>query len=276
MERMGLDRYFKAFFFVLFSVAQVVHSQNLRGTMITGFGDIATIKQKAEAGDARAQVALGDSLSANFYSLEALDWYRKAADQKDTEGAYHAGHLLLFGGVGIPKEQTVKPNPSEGIRWTFQAATNLDPNALHDMSRAYQQGLGVSSNAIQAYAWQQLYAETSPGSAVGKVELNQMALKLDTATIQQAQQLAAEFKQLRWSQPTSRALPNETNLKVSSIVLGRPRLTVINGKTFEEGESGKVVMNPRGSVAIHCLKIEKDFVVLSVEGEDTPRRLTLK
>jgi hypothetical protein len=58
--------------------------------------------------------------------------------------------------------------------------------------------------------------------------------------------------------------------------LGKPRLTVINGKTFEEGESGKILMNPKGTVTIRCVKIEQDYVLVSVEGEDSPRRLTIK
>jgi TPR repeat protein len=187
MELMGLNRIFGMFVVALIPLTNGAFAQNsLRGTLITGLGDVATIKRDAEAGNAKAQVALGDSLLANFHSAEALGWYRKAAAQGDTEGAYQTGHLLLLGRVGIPKEQIVQADPTEGIRWTFQAATNFHPYALQDMSRAFQRGLGVSTNWIHAYAWQQLFAETQPGSIVGKVELNQLALKLDTAVIEQA------------------------------------------------------------------------------------------
>jgi len=277
MERMGLNRIFGTLIVALVSLASGASAQNaLRGTMITGFGDIASIKRDAEAGDVKAQVALGDSLSANFHSLEALSWYRKAAGQGDTEGVYQTGHLLLFGGVGIPKEQTVQANPPEGIRWAFQAATKLHPYALRDMSRAFQQGLGVSTNLVQAYAWQQLYAETQPGAIVGKVELNLLALKLDTTAIKQAQQLAAEFRQGNWSQPVVRVVSNDASLKLNSIIFGKTPLAIINGKTFVEGESGKVAIKGQGSIAIKCLKIEKDFVTIFVEGEDAPRRLVVK
>jgi hypothetical protein len=277
MERIGLNRIFGTFVVALFSLAHGAFAQNsLRGTLITGLGDVATIKRDAEAGNVKAQVALGDSLSANFHSLEALTWYRKAADQSDSEGAYQTGHLLLFGGVGIPKEQTVRANPPEGIRWTFQAATNFHPYAMRDMSRAFQQGLGVSTNSIQAYAWQQLYAETRPGDIVGKVELNQLALKLDSAVIKQAQQLAAEFRQGHWSQPVVRVVSNDGSLTLNSIIFGKTPLAIISGKTFAEGESGKVTIRGQGSVVIKCLRIEKDSVTISVEGEDAPRHISVR
>jgi hypothetical protein len=52
-------------------------------------------------------------------------------------------------------------------------------------------------------------------------------------------------------------------------------LAVINGKTLSEGESASVSVKP-GTLAIKCLKIEKDSVLISVEGEDTRRLLHLR
>jgi hypothetical protein len=277
MERTRFNRIFGTLVVALTSLAHSAFSQNsLRGTLITGLGDLATIKRDAEAGNAKAQVALGDSLSANFHSAEALGWYRKAASQGDAEGAYQTGHVLLFGHVGIPNEQTVRANPPEGIRWTFQAATNFHPNAMQDMSRAFQRGLGVSTNWIQAYAWQQLFAETQPGSIVGKVELNQLALKLDSAVIERAQQLAAEFRQGQWSQLDIRVVSNDGSIVLNSVIMGKTPLAIISGKTLAEGESGNVTIKGQGNVAIKCLKIEKDSVTISVEGESAPRRIAVK
>jgi hypothetical protein len=94
-------------------LACFTHAQDpLRGTLTMGLGDIAAIKQKAEAGDGAAQVALADSLASRFHATEALDWYRKAAAQGNVEGRYHVGDMLLFGASGIPDSFTVRPNPS--------------------------------------------------------------------------------------------------------------------------------------------------------------------
>src|SRR4051812_11518006 len=80
----------------------VLAQDALRGTLTMGLGDVAQIKQKAEAGDAAAQVTLADSLASSFHATEALDWYRNAAAQGSVEGKFHVGQMLLFGAPGIP------------------------------------------------------------------------------------------------------------------------------------------------------------------------------
>jgi hypothetical protein len=50
---------------------------------------------------------------------------------------------------------------------------------------------------------------------------------------------------------------------------------VINDKTLSEGESASVSVKP-GTLAIKCLKIEKNSVLIIVEGEDAPRLLHLR
>jgi hypothetical protein len=55
---------------------------------------------------------------------------------------------------------------------------------------------------------------------------------------------------------------------------GRFSLCMINGKTLNEGESAKVPID-RKSVLVHCLKIQKDSVLILIEGEDAPRSLGL-
>jgi TPR repeat protein len=110
MNRLNLTPLLVASAVLLF---QTAHAQdNLRGIMTVGFGDVAAIKQKAAAGDANAQVDLGSVLVQNFHPAEAIQWYRKAAEQGNPEAAYQVGHLLLFGAAGIPNDQTVKAKPS--------------------------------------------------------------------------------------------------------------------------------------------------------------------
>jgi len=62
-------------------IQAAVAQDGLRGSFIMGMGDVTAIKQKAEAGDAAAQVALGDVLASRFHASEGLEWYRKAAAQ---------------------------------------------------------------------------------------------------------------------------------------------------------------------------------------------------
>ena len=145
------------------------------------------------------------------------------------------------------------------------------------MARALRHGLGASTNLVAAFAWLKVASETGSGSIVGRVEMNELALKMDTPSLQQAQMLAAQFKAGNWQAPVMRAIPEgDPRLKVNGITLGTTyRLGVINGKTLSEGESATVAVKP-GTLVVKCLKIEKDSVLVSVEGEDQPRLLRMK
>jgi hypothetical protein len=267
-----------------------------------GAGNVAEIKQAAENGDIKAQVRLAGLLAAAFRSAEALEWYRKAASKGSLEAAYHVGHMLLFGAMGINPKQGVEPEPTEGIAWIFITATHGYIAAYHDMSKAYQQGLGVSADPILAYAWLQLCTDSSisPLAIAGRVELNQMALNLDTRSIQRAQVLAANFKAGNWQKPVIVRPPQEPTvikensiptantspaakppkvlapLKLSAIATssgGNASCAVINGKILAQGESANIPTQS-GTLTVKCLKIEPRSIQVMVEGEDGPRTLS--
>jgi Sel1 repeat len=222
-------------------------------------------------------VALGDALASRFHASEALDWYRKAAIQGNVEGEYHVGNMLLFGAPGIPQSLAVRPNHTDGIRWTFMAATNLHAYACWNMGNALRQGLGVRADLVAAYAWLSLFASTPPGSVVGRVQMNELALQLDARALQQAQDLAAQFKAGHWQAPVAQAIPEgHARLKLGGITFGgKTSLAVIKCKTVAEGESATVSVKG-GTLTFKCLKIDRNSVQVSVEGEDAPRLLRLK
>ncbi len=198
-------------------------------------------------------------------------------------GSYRAGALLLFGDVLSPPSERPKVNPVEGIRWTYRAATNSHIGACINMSRALQRGLGVKTNFVQAYAWLHMFAYDK-GNQV-RPTMNLLALKLQTEEIEEAQVLAREFRNHLWpplvvvEEPVPEvsdvAAPVELALKVSGIAVGgKHSLATINRITLEEGESAKVPITG-GTVAIQCLKISEDSVLVQVKGESEPRMLTL-
>ena len=242
-----------------------------------GFSDVAATKQRAEAGDPQAQLSLADTLSGlsgNFKKAEALQWYRKAAEQGSVEAKSRLGEMLLFGDYGIQSSQNVKANPSEGIRWTFEAATNRNVKAFLNMSKALQNGIGVSTNSTEAYAWLQLYSEGD--STLGRLWLNQLALKLDTQSLQEAQALAAQLKAGHWPSLSPRRLAEgDSRLKLSGVMIGKTPLAIINGKTLAQGESTTVALKD-GSLRITCIQINQGAVLISIEGESEPRWLNLK
>ena len=159
--------------------------------------------------------------------------------QGNVVAEYQIGNMLLFGSIGMPEAQAVKPNIADGIRWTYMAATNGHAQACYNMARILSEGRGTSTNLIAAYAWLMFYADTPGGSIVGRVHMNELALKMDTASVGRAETLAARFKAGQWRVPVARAIPDgDPRLKLGGITFGDKKpLAVINGKTLSEGES---------------------------------------
>jgi hypothetical protein len=67
----------------------------------------------------------------------------------------------------------------------------------------------------------------------------------------------------------------DTDLKLNGIAYGQTPLAIINGKGLAEGETMTIALKPT-PVTIKCIRIETNSVLIAVEGEDAPRRLTRK
>ena len=289
------------FFSTLVLLPHTAPAQDIfKNIFTTGWGDVADIKQKAEAGNAAAQHKLADLLASRFRPAEALQWYGRAAQQSDLEAFYQVGRLLLHGAVGIPADQGVLARPAEGIFIVYRAATNGHHEASHDLSRAYKEGRGVAKDLVQAYAWLEYYTDTGPPSFMGnRVELNELAFQVDTATSQKGKRLAALYRSGKWptlvvqptpepkpapmaSPPASPAKPPPRpaprpapNLKLNGIIPGQNPLAIINGKSLAAGETATIPAKPQSCV-LKCLSIEPDSVVVFVDGESGPRTLRSK
>jgi hypothetical protein len=279
--------------------APLVLAQNPIATGFTmDFGNVSELKQKAEDGDAQAQVKLAGLYTSIGHNADAFALYQKAAAQGDGEAAYQISQMLLFGAWSGIKDQGIEPNPAEGIKATFQLASHFEPRACHNMVQAYRQGLGVAPDPVRAYAWLQIYTGTQPSGLIpaNRMELNQMALTMDVDSLRRAEQLAAQYKAGNWESPVilytpppsppaerprtlAEALARQSapppqngvivNLKLKAIT---GSMAVINDRMIGEGETAKVTVKS-GRVSVKCLKIQTNSVVISVEGEDAPRTL---
>ena len=75
-----------------------------------GASNLTSLRQRAEAGDIKAQFELGflyenGAGGAERDTAEALKWYRKAADQGDL-ASRHSLAAMYFEGNGVPKDYT--------------------------------------------------------------------------------------------------------------------------------------------------------------------------
>ncbi len=258
-------------------VAIVASAQNpeLRGVLAQGFDDLGSIKIKAEQGDTVAQVKLADAYLSKNQSVNALGWYEAAAKQNSIEGEYQLGNLLLFGRFGIPKDQSVIAKPTEGLKWNYLAATNGHHGAWRNMAKALQSGIGCSTNLVEAYSWLALLADK--GDITGRVEMNNLALKLSTEEITHGKLLADEMKAGNWPQlAIAKPTTHPVQLVLRSVSGPQSnRLAIINKSILAENDTTAFKINGQ-IVKITCLKISDDGVLIKVEGEDEPRWLHLK
>ncbi len=122
---------------------------------------------RANAGDAEAQVAVGDGYAqaaatehdkarmADDYQQE-LAWYRKAAEQNSVAGQMHLAALYRDGGGKI-----VPRDMEQAAAWYRKAADLGDPTAQGTLGVLYSMGQGVPHSDVDAYFWLDLAAAVS-------------------------------------------------------------------------------------------------------------------
>jgi hypothetical protein len=120
---------------------------------------------KANAGDAAAQVRLGESYAAGkgvaADPRQAAAWYRKAADQGDISGEIHLAILYRDGGgKAFPRDI------EQAATWYRKAADQGDSGAQGTLGILYSFGQGVPRSDVEAYFWLDLAAAVkSPNQA---------------------------------------------------------------------------------------------------------------
>lgn len=126
---------------------------------------------KANAGDAAAQVAVGEryaAAAANEYSAAdagadyktAAAWYLKAAGKGGHPGNpagelaadLHLAALYRDGGKGFPRDM------AQAAAWYRKAAEQGDASAQATLALLYSIGQGVDQDFVEAYYWASLAA----------------------------------------------------------------------------------------------------------------------
>lgn len=111
---------------------------------------IGELKAKAEAGDAAAQVKLGEALYSGRGIVRdpavAAEWFRKAADQGASQGLAALGMLTLTGsGVVADSVKAAELMRQAADKGSVPASYNLGLMALR--------GQGMAPDRAQAMAW---------------------------------------------------------------------------------------------------------------------------
>jgi TPR repeat protein len=122
----------------------------------------ADVRAKAEKGDAVAQFILGGHYDLGEGvakdEVEAVKWYRKAAEQ-NLPAAQRTLGLCLARGSGVAKDYV------EAVNWFHKAADQNDAMAQYSLGVSYLKGQGVAKSEEEAVKWYRKAAEQNYASA---------------------------------------------------------------------------------------------------------------
>ena len=117
------------------------------GTFASEFDDTVAL---ANQGDATAQLKfgnmymIGEGIPKN--EVEAVKWFRKAADQGIVEAEFNLG-LSYSLGEGVPQSAV------EAIKWFRKAAEHGNPEAQYALGNIYSSGAGIPERDAEAVDW---------------------------------------------------------------------------------------------------------------------------
>lgn len=107
-------------------------------------GAMPLLKRAADGGHAAAQALYALILDRADEDVEALEYYRRAAEQGDPDGQFGYGAMLASGEGG-------RKDPVEARRWVLAAAKQGHAPAINEMALAYLNGgLALSETERQS------------------------------------------------------------------------------------------------------------------------------
>ncbi len=130
--------------------------------------DVASVRSKAESGDAKAEVQLaqlyakGEGVTNSY--VEAAKWFQRAADQTNSDALLGLGELYEAG-QGVPKDL------DQAVKLYRQAAEQGNANGQYTLAFMYESGRGLRQSHVEAAKWFQRAAER--GQALAQYDLGQ-------------------------------------------------------------------------------------------------------
>jgi TPR repeat protein len=152
---------------------------------------------KANAGDAAAQVQVGEGCAAAHDLAQAAAWYTKAANQPGGAGSgkdsiraeIHLAVLYRDGGKGFPRDM------AQAAAWYRKAAEQGDPGAQGTLGMLYTVGQGVERNDVEAYYWLDLAAAVNgPNQAQYAANRQAVGTRITADELADVQDRVAKWK----------------------------------------------------------------------------------
>ena len=150
---------------------------------------VSWYRKAAEQGYSKAQWILGwcydGGKGVKKDSHEAVKWIRKAAEQGHPMAQYILGAFYYFGN-GVAKDFR------EAVKWYRKSADQGDAGSQANLGLCYAKGEGVPKDYVQAYQWFNL--ASAQGDEDAKKNLHIAERQMTTEQIAEAQRLAREFR----------------------------------------------------------------------------------
>jgi TPR repeat protein len=146
-------------------------------------------REAAEAGDVRAQYALGiiydtgSGVEPDFN--EGFKWFQMSAEGGYAPAQAKMGLMLLYG-------WQVRRDVAEAARWYELAARQGDARSQAQISSMYARGQGVPLDLVAAYKW--LGVAAKAGDAQSMDRLPRLARQLSEAELAEAEALVKAWR----------------------------------------------------------------------------------
>jgi TPR repeat protein len=122
--------------------------------------------------------------------IEAVKWWRAAAEQGDAFAQYNLG-------LAYANAQGVAKNVADAAKWYRLAADQGHGPAQVNLGLLYQNGYGLPQDHVRAYMWFNLAA--SKGYKLGVKNRDEIAKRMTAAQIAEAQKLTRNWKPVEQS-----------------------------------------------------------------------------
>ncbi|WP_051908530.1 tetratricopeptide repeat protein [Candidatus Odyssella acanthamoebae] len=124
--------------------------------------ELIQLKEKAGKNDPQAQFEMGQCYlfgkGVDKDLNQAVEWYRKAAENNYAAAQYNLGQCYLFG-KGVDKDL------NQAVEWYRKAAENNHAAAQYNLGQCYLFGKGVDKDLNQAVEWYRKAAEQNHAAA---------------------------------------------------------------------------------------------------------------
>jgi uncharacterized protein len=151
---------------------------------------LAQLRAKAEKGDALSQFELGLAFFLGRYGaatnyVEAVHWYRKAAEENVAQAQHNLGFCYATG-QGVTKDEV------EAVTWYRKAAEQNLALAQLNLGVCYASGQGVAKDEVEGYNWMLLAGAQGDESA--RKALPELEHQLTREQLAEGQKRAGDFK----------------------------------------------------------------------------------